>query len=97
MEMEVKEDVNNKLLKRREIRLEVSYDGKTPPRSEVKEEACKKLGLLPEATAVISIDQLFGDKRSEVTLHSYSKKEDMERLSRKKGKKAAGGEAKAKE
>ncbi len=97
MMISVKEDKNNKMLGRREISIEITYSGKTPQRDEIKESACKKLGLNPDATVVVRIDQLFGQQSSVALMHSYESTEAMAAVYRKKKeRKAAEKKASAK-
>ncbi|MEM0086838.1 MAG: hypothetical protein QW774_03755 [Candidatus Micrarchaeaceae archaeon] len=101
MEIEIKKEVDNKSLGRREIFAEVSYKGKTPSKDEVKEEICKRKNLNPEATVVVKIEQLYGRSVSSVIVHSYSSKEAMraehEYLIKRASKKEAKGAGDAKE
>ncbi len=83
MEIRILEEREEKLFGRKEIIFETSYEGKTPSGEEVKQEICKKLGLSPDLTIVIKIDQAFGKGLSTVKVHSYAKKEIMERIVRK--------------
>ncbi len=94
MEINIKSDRENKLFGRREVEFAATYHGsKTPSREEIKEEICKRLSLNPDTTVVIRIDQAYGSTASNVEVHSYSDKETMERLVKKRDKK--GGKAKA--
>lgn len=94
MEISITSESENKLFNRREIRFTASYSGsRTPSKDEVKEEICKKLSLNPDMTVVISINQAYGSNSSEVVVHSYSKKEAMERLVRQPKEKKEGAKA----
>ncbi len=77
MEIDVRKDFENKMLNRREISLVVEFEGSTPRKEEVKEEVCKKLGLNPDSTAVVKINQMYGVKKSEVLVHAFKHKEEM--------------------
>ena len=83
MEIKILEEREEKLFGRKEITFEASYEGKTPSGEEVKQEICKKLGLSPDLTVVIKIDQAYGKGLSTVKVHSYAKKEVMEKIVRK--------------
>ncbi|HUB92351.1 MAG TPA: hypothetical protein VL945_00140 [Candidatus Saccharimonadales bacterium] len=98
MDISITSETENKLFGRKEILFTATHTGSSTPSKEViKEEICKKLSLKPEMTEVIKITQSFGSNKSDVLVHSYSKKEAMDSLVRKpKEKKAAGGAAPAK-
>lgn len=83
MEIKIIEEREEKLFGRKEITFETSYEGRTPSGEEAKQEICKKLGLSPDLTVVIRIDQAYGRGMSTVKVHSYAKKEVMDRLVRK--------------
>jgi ribosomal protein S24E len=87
MELSIKNDRENKLLERREIRASAVYDGKTPTREEIKESISKKLSLNPELVEIVKIDQIYGLKSSAVTAYCYTSKEALERYKRKRGAK----------
>ncbi len=77
MDISITKDIQNKLLKRREIAFSLGYTDKTPQKDAVKEEICKKLGLNPASTVIIKIEQLYGGKRSACVAHSYESEEAM--------------------
>ena len=83
MEINVIENVDNKLLGRKEIQFLATYGDKTVSIDDAKTEICKKLGLKPENTVINRINQKFGLKQSEITAYSYQSKEAMERYERK--------------
>jgi ribosomal protein S24E len=93
MDISITSETENKLFSRKEILFTATYSGgRTPSREEIKEEICKKLSLNPDMTTVIKITQAYGRTSGEAMVHSYSKKEAMEGLTRKpKEKKAAAG------
>lgn len=100
MEIKVLDDVENKLLGRREIRFLATYDGKTVSTEEAKTDICKKIGLDPGNVVVNKIDQRFGLRQSIIKAYSYQSKEAMERYERKYltkrlGKKGGGKAAEA--
>lgn len=87
LELDIKNDSENKLLNRREIVFEVSYLGKTPTRIEIKEAICKKLNLNPDMTNVININQVSGRQLSNVLVYYHSDKDDVKRYSKSEKKK----------
>ena len=96
MHVETKSDTKNELLKRREINLSVSYEGKTPSREVIISEASKSLGISVDNIVIVRIAQAYGSRSAEVLLHAYMDAESMktapkhlvERVGRKKAKKA---------
>jgi ribosomal protein S24E len=77
MEIEITNDTNNAVAKRREIEFYVIQTDRTPQRDEVKREVCKKLNLSPDSTLVVSLNQTFGVKRSRGIIHSYQNADVM--------------------
>ena len=104
MDIEMKKDVNNKLLNRREMLLSVSYDGSTPSRDEIKTDVARTFNLKKENMVVVSIGQIYGSRGSEVVIHEYAdakamaiaQKHILERP-KKKGGSAPKADASAKE
>ena len=60
MEIEIMESNENPLLKRKEIKFRVSFDGATPDRKNVKEKLCTHLKAKPELTIVDEMSQGYG-------------------------------------
>ncbi|MEM0159154.1 MAG: hypothetical protein QW393_00040 [Candidatus Micrarchaeaceae archaeon] len=77
MDIEIKKEVENKPLGRKELFAMVSYKGKTPSKSEVKEEICRMKNLNPDTTIIVKVEQLYGQRASSVIIHSYDSKEAM--------------------
>ena len=77
MELEIISDKENKMLERREITFRVGNEGRTPSVVEIKQALCKKLGISPESTEIIKVNQGFGSRESTGLAHSYSKQEGM--------------------
>ena len=75
MDIQIKSDKENKLLKRREIDFNVVQDGSTPSKKDIKEELCKRLNLNPEAVIVVRVDQSTGVRQGQGTAHAYPSKE----------------------
>lgn len=97
MDIDIKNEIENKLLGRKEITFAATYTGKTPSKEDIKQEICKKKGLSPDLTVVVKINQEYGKGVSDILVHSYSKKEVMESVVRKpkEDKKAAGAKPEA--
>ncbi len=95
MELKITNDYENKLLGRREIRAYAVYSDKTPTKAEVKEEVCKKLSMDPDLVEIREIKQQYGLMASDITAYSYSSREIMDKLFKKRGKKGATKEAKS--
>lgn len=62
MEIEVIGKKENPLLKRREVRFRVSFEGATPERKAVKEKLCAHLEAKPELTVIDEMKQGYGRK-----------------------------------
>ncbi len=77
-DVKIVEDRANPLLRRRELRCEIAYDGPTPSRAEVKAAIVKALGSNPETTVVMEIRQNFGARVSDAIVHIYDSKEAMD-------------------
>ncbi|MGC8537602.1 MAG: 30S ribosomal protein S24e [Candidatus Micrarchaeia archaeon] len=97
MEIKVIEEVDNKLLERKEITFLATYDDRTVSIDEAKTEICKKLGLTPENTVINRVDQKFGLRQSEIRAYSYQNKEAMNKYERKYLTKRLEKKGKAKE
>lgn len=95
MEVHITSETTNNLLKRKEIRFSISEDDATVSKADVHREICKKLGLSPESTVIVSVNQAFGARQSSGIAHSYHSKEEMEKsepkhiMNRAAGKKGA--------
>ncbi len=92
LEIKLNNQIENKLLKRKELSFTAYYKGKTPGRDEIKQEICKMLSLKPEATVIIGINQQYGVQESVIAVNSYNKIEDMKRFER--AEKKSGSESK---
>ncbi|MFN7990913.1 MAG: hypothetical protein U0R44_02015 [Candidatus Micrarchaeia archaeon] len=70
-------NTENKMLERKEIQAEVSFDGATPKRAELKEAVSHKVGANPELVVLRKVSSSFGRKSVKVLAHAYSKKEAL--------------------
>ena len=77
MNVNVISSTENKLLDRKEIEAEVSFDGATPKRDELKAAVCQKIALNPDVTVLRKVENSFGTKSVRVTAYSYSTKEAL--------------------
>lgn len=84
VDIKLNTQIENKLLRRKELSFTAYYKGKTPIKEEIKEEICKMLNLKPETTIILSIEQQYGVQESTIRANSYDKKEDMLRFERTK-------------
>lgn len=96
----------NKLLERRELEAEVTFDGPTPKRAELKQAIGGKAGLNPELMVLSRVSNAFGRHSVKVLVHAYADKERLmavearhvkvrEGLAQKKEKKKAAAASKA--
>jgi small subunit ribosomal protein S24e len=67
----------NKLLERKEIEAEVSFDGPTPKRAELKDAVCQKVAANPELVVLRKVSGSFGRKSVRVLAYAYSAKERL--------------------
>jgi len=67
--------VENKLLERKEVEAEISFDAATPKRAELKTALSQKIGANPDLVALRKVSSSFGRKAVKVIAHVYSKKE----------------------
>jgi len=71
MNVDIKSTVENKLLSRKEIEAEVSYEGATPSRGDIKQSICGKIGANPDLVVLREINTGFGKQMAKVVAHSY--------------------------
>lgn len=77
MNVNILTTTENKLLDRKEVEAEVSFDSATPKRAELKSAISQKIGANPELVVIRSVSSVFGRKLVKVLAHAYSKKESM--------------------
>jgi small subunit ribosomal protein S24e len=65
----------NKLLDRKEVRAEITFDGPTPKRADLKQAIGGKIGANPEMMVLRKVESTFGKKSVDVTAHVYASKE----------------------
>ncbi len=67
----------NKLLERKEVEADVSFDGATPKRAELKAAVCQKIGANPELVVLRKVSSSFGRRSVRVLAHAYAAKEKL--------------------
>lgn len=77
MNVNIVSTVDNKLLERREIEAEVSFDAATPKRADLKQAVCGKVGANPELMVLRQVSSSFGSKAVRVIAHLYQSKEAL--------------------
>ncbi|MFC1728237.1 30S ribosomal protein S24e [Nanoarchaeota archaeon] len=90
------------LLSRTEVDIEITYEGITPSRADIKKQIASQLNTDEKLVVVRKIDAQYGEKNAEVLAYSYKNEEDMKRIETEnalnkgmpKEKKAEGAEAK---
>lgn len=78
MNVNVIGSTDNKLLDRKEVEAEVTFDGATPKRAQLRDAIGQKIGANPELIVLRSVSSSFGRHAVKVTAHVYSKKESLE-------------------
>ncbi|MEM4336326.1 MAG: hypothetical protein QXY61_04945 [Candidatus Anstonellales archaeon] len=79
MKVEIGEQKENKILKRKEITAYVEHGGATPKIDDIRQAIVEKLGVKPELLVVLKVSQETGKKGARVFARVYSNKEDMVR------------------
>ncbi|MEM3555787.1 MAG: 30S ribosomal protein S24e [Candidatus Micrarchaeia archaeon] len=77
MEVKVIEQKENPLLRRKEIRFEVSFTGPTPSRKQIKELLCSKLGVDASLAVIDIVEQGYGSTAARGYAKVYESKEAM--------------------
>ncbi|MGV8085746.1 MAG: hypothetical protein ACP5N9_05855 [Candidatus Bilamarchaeum sp.] len=75
MSVNITKNNENKLLDRKEIEAEISFDGPTPKRGDLKQAVSGKIGANPELMVIRKSMSNFGKKTIKVVLHIYKAKE----------------------
>ena len=97
MNVNVVSNTENKLLDRKEIDAEISFDGATPQSAELKAAVCQKIALSPDLTVLRKVENSFGTKSVRVTAYSYATKEALESTEQEYVKKREGMDKKPEE
>ncbi|MFH0738074.1 MAG: hypothetical protein V1827_05325 [Candidatus Micrarchaeota archaeon] len=77
MNVQLIASTENKLLERKEIDAEVSFDAATPKRAELKAAVCHKVGANPDMAVLRKVSPSFGRKTVKVLAHAYNTKEAL--------------------
>ncbi|NYZ74330.1 hypothetical protein H0O00_04255 [Candidatus Micrarchaeota archaeon] len=75
MNVNIVSNTDNKLLDRKEIEAEVSFDAATPKRFQLKEAVGQKIGANPELMVLRKVVNAFGSHTVRITAYAYSSKE----------------------
>ena len=74
MNVNILSSFDNKLLNRKEIEAEVSFDAATPKRGDLKQAVSGKIAANPELVVLRKVVGSFGRHTVKVTAHAYSDK-----------------------
>ena len=77
MNVNVISTTDNKLLDRKEINAEITFEGATPKRAELKQAIGGKIGANPDLLVLRRVSSKFGSKSVLIAIHVYAKKESM--------------------
>lgn len=77
MDVEVVEDKENPLLKRREVRIKVSYEGATPSRQEVRGKVAALLSSDKELTILDKLEPEYGKQMAAGYVKVYADREAL--------------------
>lgn len=96
MKLEIKSDINNHLIGRKEIRGVLIFDKVTPSNADVKKEIAAKLNVSEDIIVNKHIYTQYGETSAEFLVYVYDSKENLARYEP-KTKKQKEAEAKAAE
>ncbi|MBS3148597.1 hypothetical protein J4219_06945 [Candidatus Woesearchaeota archaeon] len=88
MELAVKEQKHNPLLKRKELTGTLAFEGATPSNKELTEQLAKKLSVTAETIVMKQILGAFGGTKAEFKAYVYDSKEQLDKVEPKKKVKA---------
>lgn len=80
MELKILEDNQKPLLSRREVLLELTFEGKTPARLELRKKFADKLKVNEELVVVKNVYTQFGERKAKAHVNVYNNKEDLEKI-----------------
>jgi len=72
MDLTITADIENKLLKRKEVRFNLKFAGATPSRKQVKEALCGKIGANPDSVVIRQLSNPFGVQEVSGTASVYT-------------------------
>lgn len=77
MNVNIVTTTDNKLLERKEIEAQVSFDAATPKRAEIKQAISGKIGANPDFMVLRKVESYFGKKMVWAIAYSYPSKEKL--------------------
>lgn len=77
MNVNVISKTDNAVLERKEIHAEISFDGPTPSRSDLRQAISSKVGANPDLLVLREVNNSFGRQSVKVVAHAYSNKEKL--------------------
>ncbi|MDK2795992.1 MAG: small subunit ribosomal protein S24e [Archaeoglobaceae archaeon] len=80
MEIKVESERSNPLLKRRELHLRVSFNGKTPSRAEIREKVAGMMNAEPSRVVLDYIKNEFGKREARIYAKIYDSEKDMKEI-----------------
>ena len=81
MELKIKQEEYNALLKRKEIRAEVEHDqAGTPSRSDLRKAVASKYGVKPESVYVVEVQTKTGSQNAHCQVQVYDDRESAQRI-----------------
>lgn len=75
MSVNITSKTENKALERKEIQAEITFDGPTPTRDELRKAISVKIGADPDLLILREVNGTYGRKSVTVLAHAYSSKE----------------------
>ncbi len=83
MKLEILQERNNPLLRRKELDALIIYESSTPKRDDVRKAVAEKYGVDAERVIVEKMESLFGTRSARAHIHVYDTVEDAKRYERK--------------
>ena len=77
MNVNVVKSHENGLLSRKEVDAEISYDGATPKRADIKTALGGKIGVNPEMMVLYRVMSKFGSRMVKISAHIYHSKDAL--------------------
>jgi len=79
MQIDIKEKKEMPLLSRMNVRAELSYDGATPSRTEIKKLIASNIGADEKLLVIKKVETAYGARKAGVEGHVYKNEEDMKK------------------
>ena len=96
MKLKIEKEVNNPLLKRKEIVVIAEDINQTPSRKEILAQVAAVTGNIPDKIAIDKIQQEFGQNKAIIHAKVYETKEDKDKIEPKFKEKRLAGKEKSK-